>query len=145
MKKLLIISIMMLCCPVLLTARQPRVGYRGFVDWNGEVDADVVGAIYGEGKGTFYTGFTTAHGYQLKPWLFVGAGTGLVMWPKYNQLYNVPVFGDVRFDIGKRLFSPFLDVRLGANAVHGAGIYFSALVGFRVKIYKAIGINFGIG
>ncbi len=144
MKKILLACIFLICS-LAAAARQPETGYRGFLDWNGEVAPDLVGAYYGSGNGTFYTGFTTAHGYQLKPWLFAGAGAGLVMWPKYQQVYTVPVFANCRFDLGQRLFSPFLDIRLGANAVHGAGIYLSATVGLRVNVYKTLAINVAIG
>ncbi|MCM1320201.1 MAG: hypothetical protein NC217_07460 [Muribaculaceae bacterium] len=146
MKAKRLLCVIIASCSLLgLSARQPSIGYRGFLDWNGEVEADVIGAIYGAGQGTFYTGFTTSHGYQFKPWLYAGVGTGLIFWPKYSQVYAMPVFADCRIDIGKRLFSPFLDVRLGANTLHRAGLYLSATVGMSVKVYKDMGINFGLG
>ncbi|MCM1152632.1 MAG: hypothetical protein NC328_03130 [Muribaculum sp.] len=141
-----IILLFTIACTALLgNARQPSTGYRGFVDWNGEVQADLISAIYGTGNGTFYTGATTTHGYQLKPWLFAGGGVGFIMWPKYNQAYALPIYADCRFDIGKRRFSPFLDLKLGANVIHRGGIYLSATVGFRVDVYKRLALNIGVG
>lgn len=145
MKKILL-TLAILAGAFSTQARQPEPGYRGFVDWHGEVSANVIDAVlFGGGDGTFYTGATTTHGYQLKPWLYVGGGAGFIMWPKYSQLYAVPVYADCRIDLGKRLFSPYFDVKLGGNTVRGGGVYFSATVGLSVKVWKEYGVNFGLG
>ncbi|MCM1005420.1 MAG: hypothetical protein NC402_03900 [Prevotella sp.] len=146
MRKKIVAAMAVLICVVNAYGRQPETGYRGMVDWDAEINFDPLGWMYGEGgNGSFYTGASTTHGYQFKPWLFVGGGVGVLAWPKEQQLYAVPVYAACRLDVGKHLFSPYFDVRLGGNTVHGGGIYFSSTVGLSVKVYNELGINVGLG
>ena len=47
----------------------PQKGYRGFVDLEYYLSIDAISRDH--------FGFSTVHGYQFKPWLFVGAGAGM--------------------------------------------------------------------
>lgn len=82
MKKILIILTIMLAT-VSAGARQPGKGYRGFLDWSSSVRSGRFGFITIDGSfetyrdNTFYTGFSTSHGYQINPIFFVGAGLGM--------------------------------------------------------------------
>lgn len=146
MNKLKYSILVLIAAVVSLSAqgKQPQTGYRGFVDWDSEVFADI--ALYGGPTNSkFYTGFTTTHGYQLKEWLFIGGGTGLIFWPKESQIYSLPVYGSCRVDLGKRRISPFFEVRLGCNTVHGAGVYFASCFGLGWRFYKDFGVNIAIG
>ena len=64
-------------------ARQPRRGYRGFVEWSSSVRSDNVAVFDNQGnfstdrQGSFYTGFSRSHGCQINPMFFIGAGLGL--------------------------------------------------------------------
>ena len=80
-------------------------GYRGFVDleFYKQVDA----------QSRDHVGFSTAHGYQIKPWLFVGAGAGMkISHNKHRKaanspktdFYMFPVFGYVRLDLLKNRY-----------------------------------------
>ena len=99
-------------------ARQPKRGYRGFLEWSNSVRSDKFGVmdLYGninmERQGSFYTGFTTSHGYQINT-------------------------------IGK--VTPFGDIRLGANVAEGAGIYISPTIGYRFNWGRKMGVNLGAG
>ena len=82
MKKILFILTMILATATA-GARQSGKGYRGFLDWSSSVRSDRFGFINIDGSfetyrdNTFYTGFSTSHGYQINPIFFVGAGFGM--------------------------------------------------------------------
>ena len=88
----------------------PQKGYRGFFDLEFYKSIDAISEDH--------FGFSTTHGYQFKPWLFVGAGAGMKIshnkhckhdFGKKTDFYMFPVFADVRFDLLKSKFSPYLD------------------------------------
>ena len=121
----------------------PQRGYRGFVDLeyyysNDEVSED-------------HYGFSTAHGYQLKPYLFVGAGAAMMIshnkhrkdfrTPK-TDIYMFPVFGDVRLDLLKSRFSPFLNCRVGYTLGNKAfGLMVNPSLGCRIGLTDKLAIN----
>lgn len=142
-RKMLIAGVMALGAQVG-AARQPETGYRGFVEWNNSASLDI--SLYGGPTDSrFYTGVSTTHGCQVKPWLFVGGGAAVEFWPKYGQAYTLPVYGAARIDLGRRRVSPFLDVRLGGNIIRGGGVYFSPSIGLRFHIIKEWAINLSVG
>ena len=94
-------------------------GYRGFVD--GGV---YVGRVVDDGYGTTYTriGFTTTHGFQFNPHIFLGGGLG---W---------------QVQAGDDLISPFASARVGGYASLTndydntlAGGYFNVNFGVRIR------------
>lgn len=124
-------------------------GYRGFVDAEYYVSIDAMS------KSRF--GFTTSHGYQLLPYLYVGVGFGMQfitgMYDPQKQLtygkktfVPIPVFADVRLDLYKYKYSPFIDVRLGKMMGDKAfGLMFNPSVGCRIGLKGSFAINVGVG
>ena len=125
----------------------PQKGYRGFVDLEYYLSIDAISEDY--------FGFSTAHGYQFKPWLFVGAGAGLkVSHNKHikegygikGDFYMIPVFADIRFDLLKSKFSPYLDLRVGYTLGDKAfGVMFNPSMGCRMGLTDKLAINASLG
>lgn len=81
-------------------------------------------------QNTFAGMFSTAHGCQVTPWLFAGAGVGVICeWKNAqkinageptsngsakNDLISIPLFLDIRWDLDvNRKVTPYADLRLG--------------------------------
>lgn len=130
--------------------RQPNRGYRGFFEWSNSVRSDNFGVfdIHGnlklERQGVFYTGFTTAHGYQINNMFFVGAGFGMERCTDFDS-WIAPVFLQGRVDLKFGKFTPYGDLRLGANISQGSGVYFSPSIGYRFNWGRKTGVNIGVG
>ena len=117
-------------------------GYRGFFDYGYMVGT-------GDFESSTLNEITTSHGYQICPQLFVGAGAGVHLY-KFNGddgiHYNLPVFGNMRYDILETKFTPFIDVK-GGYSVAGefTGAYVSPSVGCRMAVSSRVGINLSAG
>lgn len=139
-------------------------GYRGFVDFS-----------YNENFNS-YRGFefTTMHGYQGNPYLFIGAGVGLnfdycagiryyhatlgqnvpsIRWIE-DYILSIPLYLNVRTDIPFEYGGPFFDYKLGMDMFcigYESDLYefvhaHSILsVGYRVKFSGKGGVNFSLG
>lgn len=131
-------------------ARQPRRGYRGFIEWSSSLRSDNYGVFDSHGnlgmerQTSFYTGFTTSHGYQINPVFFVGAGLGMEQCGKLNN-WVAPIFVQGRADFKFGKFTPFGDLRLGVNVAEGLGAYISPTVGYRFNWGRKMGVNVGAG
>lgn len=149
MKRILILALLALAA-LSSYSRQPRKGYRGFIEWSSSLRSeslggfDLDGNLYKNRQNTFYTGLTTSHGYQINPVFFIGAGLGM---EKCGSLDNwvAPVFLQGRADMRFGRFTPFGDIRLGANMAEGIGAYFSPTVGYRFNWGRKMGVNLGAG
>ena len=109
-------------------------GYRGFLDLNG-------GKGVGEyGKGL--TGFTTSHGFQTCPYVFIGVGVGLEYHYEWETLF-MPVFGNLHFNFTKTKCSPYLDMKAGYSPIDGTGLYSSASLGVNIQFSPKFGLNIG--
>ena len=125
----------------------PQKGYRGFFD------LEFYKFIDAQSRDHF--GFSTAHGYQLKPYLFVGAGAGMKISHKQHfkdnfgqkaDFYMFPVFADVRLDLLKNRYSPYLDLRVGYTLGNKAyGFMFNPTIGCRIGLTDALAINASLG
>lgn len=150
MKRTILLLPAVIAVALASEARQPERGYRGFFEWSNSVRSDNFGVldIHGnlktERQGTFYTGFTTSHGYQINPMFFVGAGLGMEHCGKLDN-WVAPVFIQGRVDLKLGRFTPFGDLRLGANIAEGAGVYISPTVGYRFNWGRRMGVNLGAG
>ena len=131
-------------------ARQPKRGYRGFLEWSSSIRSDNFGVfdIHGnlrmERQGAFYTGLTTSHGYQINPVFYIGAGLGMERCGKLDN-WVAPIFIQGRIDLELGKFTPYGDLRLGANVAEGAGIYISPTIGYRFNWGRKMGVNLGAG
>lgn len=149
MKRILIVFTV-LAFSGILHARQPQRGYRGFLDWSSSYRTESFGYWMSDNNirtyrdGTFYTGVSTSHGYQINPMFFVGAGFGMERCSKRDN-WLVPLFAEGRVDLQLGRLTPFGDVRLGANLSEGGGIYFSPTIGYRFNWGRKVGVNLGLG
>lgn len=151
MKRSIIFTLaIILICPIM-EARQPKRGYRGFLEWSSSVRSegfidvlDTDDNLKTLRENCFYTGFTTSHGYQINPLFFVGAGLGMERCGKIGN-WIAPVFVQGRVDLKFGKFTPFGDLRLGANLAEGAGVYFSPTIGYRFNWGHKMGVNLGAG
>lgn len=131
-------------------AHQPKRGYRGFLEWSSSVRSDNFGVfdIHGnfgmERQGSFYTGITSSHGFQINPMFFVGVGLGMERCGNLDN-WVAPIFLQGRIDLKFGKFTPFGDLRLGANVAEGAGIYISPTIGYRFNWGRKMGVNLGAG
>lgn len=131
-------------------ARQPQRGYRGFIEWSNNVRSERYANLVSATSLSFYrqtqlyTGVTTSHGYQINPMFFVGAGLGMERHTTSDN-WIAPVFVQSRLDLLLGRFTPFADIRLGANLSSGTGIYFSPSIGYRFNWGRKTGINIGAG
>lgn len=148
----------------------PQKGYRGFVDLEYYLSIDEVSKDH--------LGFSTSHGYQFKPWLYIGAGVGMryihkkhLKAPPFNiytsvpssiygdyvaavngymskksDFYIFPVFGDIRLDLLKSRFSPYLDFRVGYTFGGKAfGMMLNPSLGCRIGLNDRLAINPSLG
>ncbi len=131
-------------------ARQPKRGYRGFLEWSSSVRSEEIANWTGNGfsgsyhESFFFTGASTSHGYQIDQMFFVGAGLGM----EYNKTWDVwlvPLYAQGRLDLQLGKFTPYADLRLGYNLSQGGGVYFSPTVGYRFNWGRKMGVNVGLG
>lgn len=124
-------------------------GYRGFAD---------VGYTFGVGDydmGRFEV--STTHGYQINPYIFVGAGVGLHFMPSYetsdmdialdtrDSKVCIPVFAAARVNFTKTRVSPFIDIKGGTFVTKGDGLYIVLSGGCKIKTRGKQGIDLSVG
>lgn len=103
MKRTIFLLLAIIAFTHVSEARQPKRGYRGFLEWSSSVRSDNFGVIdiHGnlsmERQGSFYTGFSTSHGYQINPMFFIGAGLGMERCGKLDN-WVAPIFIQGRID-----------------------------------------------
>jgi hypothetical protein len=119
----------------------PQKGYRGFIDGQ---------ASFGSGKYGFTRyGISTTHGYQFKPWLFVGAGYEYYLFiDQIAKKYSThTLFGNLRVDFLKSNIDPFIDLRAGYNMGKHMGLMISPSIGIRFALGKEtpLAINASVG
>ncbi len=123
--------------------------YRGYVD-----------AGYSVGIGDYDFGrfeVNTSHGYQINPYLFIGAGAGLHFMASYktkdmdipldvrDSKVDIPVFANIRCNFLKKKVSPFVDVKGGTYVTNSGGLYVNASAGCRFSINEKQAINLSVG
>lgn len=143
MKRQIITFLAIASITISAIARQPARGYRGFIDWNNSYRTT---AVWGPSDriSTFYTGFSTSHGYQLNPMFYIGAGLDYEYCSKISS--NIlSLFAEGRADMQLDRYTPFGDIRLGYNFASGGGVYFSPSIGYRFNWGRKAGINLGLG
>lgn len=124
-------------------------GYCGFADLG-----------YTIGVGDYEFGrfeISTAHGYQVSPYFFVGAGVGFHFMSKYetkgmtyaldtrDSKVSIPLFVDLHSQFMKTKFAPFVDVKLGHYVTNGDGFYANASAGVRMRTIGHQAVTLSIG
>ena len=125
----------------------PQRGYHG--EYNFEMVARTRPVSYG---------FSTVQGYQIFPWLRLGAGYQFLYasWTEEKPLigekntvtsHSNIIFGDAKVFFTRTLFNPFLDLRLGSSLDKGQGFYYNVSVGcrFGLRSSKRLAFNFSMG
>lgn len=113
MRKVFILAAMLLSSIGSIAQNTAKNCYRGYVD-----------AGYSVGIGDYDFGrfeVNTSHGYQINPYLFIGAGTGLHFMSSCktkdmnipldirDSKVDIPVFANIRCNLLKKKVSPFFD------------------------------------
>ncbi len=149
MKKVFLLSALLFSVIGLNAQNIARNCYRGYID-----------AGYSIGVGDYDFGrfeINTSHGYQINPYLFIGAGTGLHFMSSYktkgmdipldvrDSKVDIPVFANIRCNFLKKKVCPFLDVKGGTYVTNSGGLYVNASAGCRFSINEKQAINLSIG
>jgi hypothetical protein len=123
--------------------------YRGFAD-----------AGYTVGIGDYEFGrfeVNTSHGYQINPYIFLGAGAGFHFMPKYetpnmtialdtrDSKVDIPVFANARVNFMKSKFSPFVDIKGGTYVTNSGGLYVNSSAGLRIATNEKQAISISVG
>lgn len=143
--RMLVIMATVAVSSLAASAWDPRRGYRGMVDVNADIKADI--SLYGNEAtdSRFNIGVSTSHGYQFNRWIFVGGGVAIQNFVKENTVYTAAVYGHARSDLYFGRFKPHVDVKLGYNMANYGGLYFSPSVGYRIDTKSPVGINIALG
>ena len=149
MKKIFILSALLFSVIGSNAQNTSRNGYRGFVDTG-----------YSVGIGDYDFGrfeVNTSHGYQINPYLFIGAGTGLHFMSSYKtknmdipldireSKVDIPVFANLHCNFLKKKVSPFIDVKGGTYVTNKGGLYVNASAGCRYSFNEKQEINLSVG
>ncbi len=149
MKKKILSALFCLISAASAIAVEP--GYRGFVDLGYALSVSELQVTAG---GKTYTSdisdrimVSTTHGYQIAPYVFVGAGVGLTYWyDSDNKSVGVPIFADLRADIlPESRFCPFVNAKIGYSVADIEGLYFNPTIGVRFALTEVCGLNIGVG
>lgn len=120
----------------------PSAGYVGFV--SAEFSAP---GCFNSTSTDF--GFTTTHGWMLRPTLFLGAGAGYIHNFRYNKGV-IPVFAEGKLYFASqymRRIYPHIGLRLGGQFATegGSGFYSQLACGFRVPLTEKLALNVEVG
>lgn len=151
MKKIILVG-MLIFSTCLLSKAQNVSGncYRGFVD----VGYDAGIGDYGFGR--YVIG--TTHGYQLNPYIFVGAGAAFHFMSKYEtngssnipldireSKVDIPVYANVHLNFMKGKVTPFIDGKAGTFVTNNGGMMWNLSAGCRIATNKRQAVNISIG
>lgn len=154
MRKTFITILLALLSALAASARpgDPQRGYRGFIESESLLFPDLGFLAGGGGSSDFWTGFSTVHGYQITPRLFVGAGISCI-WMLNDSDYGsddsgvkyLPLFADIRTDLRFGRFTPFADLRMGCNLLRHGTFSGALTLGYRFSWGRRVAINLAMG
>lgn len=116
-------------------------GYKGFVGLDYSYN-------FGDFSDMLNVAISTVHGYQVNPYIFVGAGFSLNLWGRVNSgkgQFGMPLFADVKVTPLKKHITPVVDVRLGSSVGDIKGLYFNPQAGIHIGIRNRSAVNIMIG
>ncbi len=123
--------------------------YRGFAD-----------AGYTIGIGDYDMGrfeINTSHGYQINPFIYLGAGLGLHFMPEYEtsgmsialdsreSKVDIPVFANAKLNMSKSKYAPFVDGKVGIYVTNNGGLYMNISAGLRIATNERQAVNICVG
>lgn len=114
--------------------------YRGFIS-----EGNVFGTGDVKENRTF---FSTSHGIQINPELFIGGGVAVNYWWD-SEYWSLPLFVDTRVEFHKELrknFSPYISAKVGYSVGDCEGLYFAPQVGCHFYFgHSKFGLSTAIG
>lgn len=148
MKKVIVALVLMLGLSLGAFAQDYSVkkGYKGFIEGGYTRFTGISG--YSQEVPEYDAGkidWTTTHGYQINPYLFVGAGVSLDCYTRYTK-FSMPIFADVRVTPLKGNITPYIDVKGGYTGIGWfKGLYFVPTIGCRFGLTNRTGLYVGLG
>lgn len=143
----LLIAVFLILMALSAFAIRPQRGYRGFAEWDNNVaichnfgNVPVFGT-----EVCWFTGISTSHGFQLNEQMFFGIGLSAEVETSDYELWTVPAFAEVRYDMTIGKATPFADIRVGYIMTNGGGLYFSPSIGYRFNWGRKTNLNVGLG
>ena len=150
MKKYLFALLALLCASFTMSAQNTASGcYRGLAD-----------AGYTIGIGDYDMGrfeINTSHGYQINPFIYLGAGLGLHFMPEYEtpdmdialdcreSKVDIPVFANAKINMSKGKYVPFVDGKIGTYVTNNGGLYMNISAGLRIATNERQAVNISVG
>ncbi len=126
MKKIILVTILILGCSTYASAQRNIKGYRASFS---------TGATAGIGDyGDDAIELSTSHGYQFNPYIFLGAGVAVSYHKDWETVF-VPVFVDFKVNFINQKVTPFFGLKTGYSAYDATGAY----------VNPSMGVSFGIG
>ncbi len=113
-----------------------KFGYRGFVDLGGTIGV----GDYADHR----VEFSTSHGIQVCPYFFIGGGFGLNYYFD-SELFEIPVFAQLRSEFLNHRISPFFDLKIGYTVFDAQGFYMTPSVGCHFGFPRRGGVNISVG
>lgn len=143
MKKSLLFLLLALANVSLCAQTLKGNSYKGYVDISFSPGND--GVYYK--LNTIGYGLTTSQGYQINPYIYVGAGFGVHIYTMDNFETSIalPIFTNFRANLTKTKVSPFFDAKIGYSVVDLKGWFFSPSFGVRIGLNNNIGLNLKVG
>lgn len=86
-------------------------------------------------------GFTTVHGVQFNPHIFLGGGISVNQYTKRQIQTHIPVFGDIKVNVLKTRLNPYLDIRGGYNFVKYDGLFLAPGIGMDYRVDRWTSVN----
>lgn len=117
-------------------------GYKGSVEVGTDLSFDT-STSFKRRNNTASFAIATVHGYQFNSHFFVGVGVEY----NANQTSYLPIFGDARLSLTMGEWHPFLDIRIGGEALDDEtqGAYFNPSIGVLRPLNDQLGIYASLG
>lgn len=97
------------------------------------------------------------HGYQISPFIYLGTGLGFHFMPEYEtpkmdipldrreSEIDVPLFANIKVNMAKDNFVPFIEGRVGTYVTNNGGLYMNLAVGLRIATNEREAVNISVG
>lgn len=89
--------------------------------------------------------FSTTHGYQFNPYLFIGAGVGLNLVSSPVDVMYMPLYLDVKANLTKTKISPFIELKIGHTVLDVESFYLNPNIGVNYNFYKSLSAYLKVG
>lgn len=143
MKKSLFFLLLAMASVSLCAQSLKGNSYKGYADFSLSPGND--GVYYK--VNTMGYALTTSQGYQINPYIYLGAGLGVHLYSMDNLETSValPIFANFRVNFTKTKVSPFFDAKIGYSVVDLKGLYLSPSLGVRIGLSDNLGLNIKVG